>query len=397
MTKQSNSKPVLIVGAGPVGLSLALALARQHIPVSLFEKLPELNDEIRASTLHPPTLELLQSWGVVQDVLAQGYQVHRLMYWERQSRECIARFDYAAIAQDTPFPFRLQCPQHILTRILLPHLQQLPHVQIHMNHELTHFVDHGDRVEAFFVTPDGPQTAVGSYLCAADGANSQVRNQLKLPFEGMTYADRFLLIGTDYDFGMLFPDFGPVNYIFDPEEWVIILRLPDLARVVFRLRQEESAEEAMSETSLRRRLCRFVGMEVPFVIKTTQLYRVHQRVAETFRVGRVLLVGDAAHINNPAGGMGMNSGIHDAALLAEKLTAVFYHHAPDSLLDEYSHTRRAVALESIRRYTDQNYRDLAATDDTHRQQRNETLRAIAADPSRARAYLLHASMLAERV
>lgn len=393
--------PVLIVGAGPVGLSLALALGRQNVPVVVCEKTAELNEEIRASTLHPPTLELLQQWGVVEGVLAQGYPVGSLMYWERASREWIASFDYAAIASDTPFPYRLQCPQHILTRVLLPHLQQMPHVQVLFEHELTGFEQGETAVSAHFHTPNGRQTLTASYLCAADGANSTVRTQLGLAFEGMTYADRFLLIGTDYDFDALFPDFGPVNYIFDPKEWVIILRLPDLARVVFRLQQEEVAEEAMREEALRQRMWRFIGDEVPFAIKTTQLYRVHQRVAETFRVGRVLLLGDAAHINNPAGGMGMNSGIHDAALLAGALTAVFHptptSPAPDVLLDDYSRRRRAVALESIRSYTDQNYRDLSASDDSQRQQRNATLRTTAADPQLARAYLLKASMLAERI
>lgn len=392
-----STNPVLIIGAGPVGLSLALALGRQQVPVVVCEKLPELNEEIRASTLHPPTLEMLQAWGVVDEVLAEGYPVASLTYWERASRERIAAFDYAAIANDTPFPYRLQCPQHILTRVLLPHLQQMPHVQLLFDHELVGLEQGETAVSAHFHTPNGPQTIVGSYLCAADGANSTVRTQLGLAFEGMTYADRFLLIGTDYDFGTLFPNFGPVNYIFDPEEWVIILRLPDLARVVFRLRQNESAEEAMADAALRQRMWRFIGDEVPFDIKTTQLYRVHQRVAETFRLGRVLLLGDAAHINNPAGGMGMNSGIHDAADLAGKLTAVFSHHAPHTLLDDYSHSRRAVALQSIRSYTDQNYRDLSASDDQQRQQRNATLRATAADPQRAREYLLRASMLADRI
>jgi 3-(3-hydroxy-phenyl)propionate hydroxylase len=364
--------------------------------VVVCEKFPELNEEIRASTLHPPTLEMLQAWGVVDEVLATGYPVASLTYWERASRQRIAAFDYAAIANDTLFPYRLQCPQHILTRVLLPHLQQMPHVRVLFDHELVSFEQGEAAVSAHCTTPNGLQTIVGSYLCAADGANSTIRTQLGLAFEGMTYADRFLLIGTDYDFGTLFPGFGPVNYIFDPEEWVIILRLPDLARVVFRLRQEEVAEEAMAEAALRQRMWRFIGDEVPFDIKTTQLYRVHQRVAETFRQGRVLLLGDAAHINNPAGGMGMNSGIHDAYALAGRLTAVLSGQ-PDTLLDEYSQIRRAVAMKSIQQYTDKNYQDLSATDPAYRQKRNEELLATATDPARAREYLLRASMLGDRI
>jgi 3-(3-hydroxy-phenyl)propionate hydroxylase len=254
----------------------------------------------------------------------------------------------------------------------------------------------GTHIEAQFETENGRLTVKGSYLCGADGSTSAVRKAVGLSFEGMTYADRFLLIGTDYDFGTLFPDFGPVNYIYDPKEWVIILRLPDLARVVFRLRDDEDEDEAMAVLALQERMWHFIGEETDFGIKTTQLYRVHQRVAETFRRGRVLLLGDAAHINNPAGGMGMNSGIHDAYELAGRLTAVLQG-ASDDLLDEYSQIRRAVALENIRQYTDKNYKDLSATDPVYRRKRNEELRATAADVNRARDYLLRASMLADRI
>ncbi|MEM7113237.1 MAG: NAD(P)/FAD-dependent oxidoreductase [Chloroflexota bacterium] len=389
--------PILIVGAGPVGLSLALALSRNQVPVMIFEADAELNREIRASTLHPPTLELLDEWGVIDGVMAKGFRVDSLMYWERETRECITSFDYGAIVADTPYPFRLQCPQHILTRVLMPHVQAAETAVVHMNHTFVGYTDHGTHIEAEFETENGRKIIKGSYLCGADGSASTVRKQANISFTGMTYADRFLLIGTDYDFSTLFPNFGPVNYIYDPKEWVIILRLPDLARVVFRLREEETVEEATSDAALRDRLWRFVGEEVPFNIKTVQLYRVHQRVAGTFWQGRVLLLGDAAHINNPAGGMGMNSGIHDAADLAEKLTAVFQGANLDSLLAEYDRTRRSLALESIQSYTDKNYKDLSATDPAYRQQRNDNLRATAADPARAREYLLRAAMLADRI
>ena len=388
--------PILVVGAGPVGLSLSLALARRGMPVALFEADTELNTDIRASTFHPPTLEMLAEWGVLDGVMEQGFIVRQLMYWERQTRECIAAFDYEAIANDTPYPYRLQCPQHILTRVLMPHVVQSETAVVHMGHKFIGYRDMGTHIEAEFETRDGRRTVKGSYLCGADGSASSVRKAAGLSFEGMTYADRFLLIGTDYDFGSLFPDFGPVNYIYDPKEWVIILRLPDLARVVFRLRDDESTDEAMTESALQERMWRFIGEETDFNIKTTQLYRVHQRVAETFRQGRVLLLGDAAHINNPAGGMGMNSGIHDAYELADRLTAV-YQGASDHVLDDYSQTRRAVALQNIRQYTDKNYQDLSATDPAYRQKRNKALHDTAADPIQAREYLLRASMLADRI
>lgn len=291
--------PILICGAGPVGLSLATAFAHKGVPAILFEADSELNQEIRASTLHPKTLELFAQWGVTQAVIAEGNPVTQLMYWERATHECIATFDYATISDDTPFPFRLQCPQHVLTRTLKPIVEASPTVSVQMGHRLVRFADEGSHVTATFTTPEREVTIAGSYLCAADGSNSMIRQSLGLAFAGITYEDRFLLIGTDFDFTQLYPDLGPVNYIFDPQEWVIMLALPDLTRVVFRLRDEEDVMTAVSEPALRQRLWGFMGGEHPFNILTTQVYRVHQRVADTFRVGRVLLLGDAAHINTP--------------------------------------------------------------------------------------------------
>ncbi|MFO7536690.1 MAG: NAD(P)/FAD-dependent oxidoreductase [Chloroflexota bacterium] len=395
--------PILIIGAGPVGLSLALALARQRLSVELFEAMPDLSPEIRASTFHPPTLEMFAEWGVVDKVLAQGHKVDRLLYWERQSRELIAEFCYRHIAADTPFPFRLQCPQSVLTRTLKPLVEALPNARVHMNHRLVGFQDCGDHVTAELETPNGRIIIQGAYLCGADGASSTVRKGLDLGFEGMTYEDRFLLIGTDLDLRPHFPAIGPVNYMYDPDEWVIILYLADVVRVVFRLRPEEIEEEALAETAVRQRLHNFIGRPVNFNIKSRSVYRVHQRVADTFRQGRVLLLGDAAHINNPAGGMGMNSGIHDAYHLARALNqdlTGFQNlsglNQTDSL-DHYSQTRRQTALEAIRAYSDKNYADLSARDEAYRRRRNADLRATAADPAQARAYLLRASMMADRI
>lgn len=391
-----SSSPVLIIGAGPVGLSLAVALIKQGIRVEVFEALPELSGEIRASTFHPATLEMFAEWGVVDHVMAKGEKVDRLCYWERQTKERIAEFNYSAIANDTTFPFRLQCPQSVLTRTLRPLVEQSPLASVHMAHQLITFRDFGEEVEATFHTPGGTKIVRGSYLCGADGAKSVVRQELMLGFEGMTYKDRFLLVGTDLDLRPYYPDICPVNYMYDPEEWVIVLHLPDVVRLVFRLSDNEKAAVASQEMVVRRRIAHLLAAEANYHIKSISIYRVHQRVADTFRVGRVLLVGDAAHINNPSGGMGMNSGIHDAHCLAPRLTAVLRGHA-DHLLDEYSELRKTVALNLVKKYSDKNYKDLAANDESYRRQRNESMKLMAADPDLARAYLLQASMLDGRI
>lgn len=392
----SNQFPILIVGAGPVGLSLALSLARVGIHAEVFEADEELNTQIRASTFHPKTLELFETWGVVDDVIQYGYKVDQLQYWERATRKVIADFDYQVIAKDTKYPYRLQCPQHIATRVLKPSVERTEFGKVHMGHKLIDFVDCGTHVKARFETKNGIVEKEGSYLCGADGTHSTVRKQLNIGFQGKTYEDRFLLIGSDLNTNDLLPNAAQVCYVFDPQEWVIILNLPDIVRVVFRMQNDEDETIAMQEENLRKRISNFFGEVPPFEIKTTQLYRVHQRVADTFRVGRVVLVGDSAHNNNPSGGMGMNSGIHDAANLTEKLVRIRNGEA-DDVLDEYSNERRKYAIESVQLYSDQQYKNMAMTSDDERVKRNESLAEIAKDTKKAREYLLKASMLEERI
>jgi 3-(3-hydroxy-phenyl)propionate hydroxylase len=392
----SNQLPVLIAGAGPVGLSLALALSRASIPAEVFEMDAELNTQIRASTFHPKTLEMFQEWGVADEIIQHGYKVNRLQYWERAPRRLIADFDYACIADDTPYPYRLQCPQHIATRILKPAVEVTNTAKVHMGHKLIDFVDHDTHVTARFKTSNGIVEREGAYIVGADGTHSTVRRQLNIGFQGKTYEDRFLLIGSDLNTNDLFPGAAQVCYIFDPQEWVIILNLPDIVRVVFRMTDEEDEEAAMKEENLQARISNFFGKVPDYKIKTTQLYRVHQRVADTFRMGRALLVGDAAHNNNPSGGMGMNSGIHDAANLTEKFARI-WNGESDAILDDYSSERRQYAVESVQLYTDQQYKDMVMSAEEERERRNKSLAEAASDPAKARAYLLRASMLEERI
>ena len=388
--------PVLIVGAGPVGLCLARALTLQGVPVQVFETLPELSTEARASTFHPLTLEMFEAWDLLEPVLAQGHKVARLQYWERESRQLVADFDYQHIAGDTPYPFRLQLPQSQVTRIIKPMIENHPQGNVWMRHTLIDFTDQGDSVEAIFDTPDGQKTYQGAYLCGADGASSTVRKVLGLSFDGSTYPDRFLLLPCEIDLGPVFPKLGPVNYIFDPNEWVIILHLPDVVRIVFRIRPDEDERDAMDDRAIQKRLEGLVG-DLPYTLMNKSIYSVHQRVAETFRVGRVMLLGDAAHINNPAGGMGMNSGIHDAHNLANKLTRIICQQEGEHLLDLYASQRRNWAVDKVQHHTHETYATMVVQDEVARAQRNAQYRSWAQDSVKAREYLLRASMLDDRI
>lgn len=393
---KSHDLPVLIAGAGPVGLSVAASLVSQGFRVEVFEKGAELADEARASTFHASSLEYFAEWGLADDVIANGTKVHVLQFWERATREHVADFDYALIARDTPYPFRLQCPQNKVTRLIKPRIQATGLCNVHLSHEVLTQRDLGDHVELDVQTPGGHKTFKGSYVIGADGGASKVREALGMILEGETYEDRFLLVGTDLDYNSIFPEIGLVAYIYDPEEWVIIMHLPEVVRTVFRLKPDEDAEVALREDKVRARMLSFLGRPADFQISMAACYRVHQRVAPRFRVGRAILAGDAAHINNPTGGMGMNSGIHDAHLLGKMLGEVL-RGAPDARLDEYSEIRRRAAVEMVQASTARNYRDLALTDPAARMWRNREMAAAAADPIEARAYLLRASMLDHRI
>ncbi len=311
--------PVIIIGAGPVGMSLALACGRANIPAVVIEKDNAFIEEIRASTLHPPTLEMMEEWGVLDSLLAVGSKVDEITYWERENHTKIASFNYAAIRNDTAHPYRLHCPQHILLNQLRLVVDRFPSVDVRMRHQFLGFVEKDDQITASILNQDGEFEMHGSLICGTDGAASSVRQAMRMPFRGKTYPDRFLMIGTDFDFDTIFPHFGAVNYIFDPDEWVIILRLPSITRVVFRLKDHEDQTLVQQDDQIKERMWRFFGEKIAFNILSVQQYRTYQRIADSFSDGRAVILGDAAHINNPAGGMGMNSGIHDAYALAQAL------------------------------------------------------------------------------
>jgi 3-(3-hydroxy-phenyl)propionate hydroxylase len=390
------TSPILIIGAGPVGLSLATGLARQGIACHIFERGPQIVPEIRASTFHPATMEKMSEWGVIDRVLKLGHKVNRLQFWDRTTGQIVGDFDYKHIACDTPYPFRLQCPQHVYAEALLHTLKENPLVEVSFEHEFIAAQENPDGINAQFKTPHGHKTFSGNLLCGADGANSALRRYLRLEFDGMTYEDRFLLVGTDFDLSPYYPQMAPVSYIFDPEEWVITLQLHGLLRIVFQVHDDQDGDLELEEERIRNRVWKFLGEKKDFPILHKSIYRVHQRVAHTFRVGRSILLGDAAHINNPASGMGMNSGILDAALLTEMIARYLNTNA-DRWLDHYSENRRQYALDNIRNYTKQRYRDLSEKNPEMCQLRNHHYQEISSDMEKSRAFLLKASMLENRI
>ena len=381
---------VLIAGAGPVGLTAAANLVRHGVPVTVLEAGAELSEESRASTFHPPTLDMLDELGAASDIIAQGLVAPQFQYRTRQDG-ILAQFDFAAIADVSRHPFRLQCEQSRLTRILYRKLSANPAFRLEFGARVHDLCECDDMVEvAIERYGRRGETHRGRWLIGADGARSEVRRAADIAFDGFTWPERFLVISTPFDFSRAIPGLVSVSYVADPERWHFLLQIPGLWRVMFPVAGHESDELALSPDFAQALMAGIIPGISDYEISHTTLYKVHQRVAGTFRRGRTFLAGDAAHINNPLGGMGMNGGIHDAMNLTTRLARVWHDRAPQEDLDRYDGQRRLVTLEYIEQQSIQNKRNLEAADPEFRNR----LAHIAADPGRTYEYLLRVSMIA---
>jgi 3-(3-hydroxy-phenyl)propionate hydroxylase len=380
---------ILIAGAGPVGLVAAAHLARAGIPVTVFEEGADLSEESRASTFHPPTLDMLAELEAADSLIAQGLKAPAFQYRSKK-HGLLAQFDFAAIADATRHPFRVQCEQSKLTRILHEGLRNNPNYEIQFGSRVTGLRQDADGVEVTLDRSGRSETHRGRYLIGADGASSTVRRTLGVEFEGFTWPDRLLVVSTPFDFHAAIPGLTAVNYVADPERWYFLLQIPGLWRVMFLVNEDASDERVQTREFAQSLMAGVLPGVTNYEIDHITLYKVHQRVAKTFREGRAFLIGDAAHINNPLGGMGMNGGIHDAVNLAGRMAAVCRGEKPDAELDRFDKQRRLVTLEYIQKYTIQNKKNLESSGDEF----GKSLREIAADPARTRDYLLRVSMIA---
>ncbi len=387
-----NHAHVLIAGAGPVGLVSALVLGRAGLRVTVIEAASELSGDLRASTFHPPTLDMLAVYGLTDSLVRQGL-VARYTQQRDRTEGLVAEFDMQLLAGDTDFPFRLQCEQWKLTQLIKAQLDLLPDVALMFNTEVESVSQSADTVHLQLQTDGEPHHMQGDYLIGADGAWSAVRKSMGIEFEGFTYPERFLVVSTAFEFAEHLPRLSYVNYCSDPLEWCVLLRVPTLWRVLFPTRPNETDADVLDDASVQARLQNLLPQSQPYQTVHRTLYKVHQRVAQSFRKNRVLLAGDAAHINNPLGGMGMNGGVHDAINLCAKLLGVLQQgHSPDSL-DRYERQRRAIAIEYINASTARNKKEIEERDPVLRRRTQDELRATASNPVAAKNYLRKTSML----
>jgi 3-(3-hydroxy-phenyl)propionate hydroxylase len=375
---------VLIVGGGPVGALTALLLGRAGVPVTLAEREEGVQLDYRASTFHPPTLDLLEECGAEAALMRMGL-VARVSQFRDRQRGKVAEFDLAVLERDTRHPFRLQCEQFKLVDWLYGELPKAG-VELLFRHDFA-------GIEGDAALFEGGKRIAFDVLIGADGGRSAVRKAAGIEFEGFTYPEHFLVAGTRYDFKARMPDICSVNYTADPVEWYLLLEIPDMWRFITPADPSLDPDDAVADARIQASLQNLAPRAEPYEILVKGVYRVHQRVARTYRSGPVFLVGDAAHLNNPLGGMGLNGGIHDALSLSSRLAAVWHGRAADSKLDGYEPQRRPEAISAINAITERNKKLMEERDPEVRRRNLERMAATAADPKLAYQYMLETSMI----
>jgi 3-(3-hydroxy-phenyl)propionate hydroxylase len=383
---------VLIVGAGPVGLVAATALAEQGIPSTIIEASRDLPRDLRASTFHPPTLDMLDRFGLGKELVAQGLVCPQWQFRDR-NEGVVATFDLSILADETAHPYRLQCEQWKLTGLLRDLIDKSGLAEIIYEASAVD-VEQSDKGVALTIErPDGVREVLtGRYLIAADGARSVVRKKLDVVFDGLTIPEIFLSMSTHFDFGEAIDDLAPIAYITDPDEWAVLLRTPTLWRVLLPTDPNLTDDEIKDPALMERRLQKLCPQDGAYDVAHATAYRVHERVADRYVSGRIALAGDAAHLNNPLGGMGMNGGIHDAMNLAGKIGEI-WKGAPLDTLGRYERQRRKVALETVQATTLRNRRMLAEKDPEARRAYHQEMRDTVEDPARHHAFLMRSSMI----
>ncbi len=385
---------VLIAGAGPAGMVAAMQLATQGIPVTVCEALDALPTDLRASTFHPPTMDLLDRFdGLMAELIDWGLIAPTWQYRDRKEG-VVATYDMGLLADESGHPYRLQAEQWKLTLLLEKRLRDIPHAELLFEHEALGARQDGDHAYLKVKTPDGEKELKGRFVVGADGANSAVRRSNDIAFDGITFPEFYVTLSTDHEFARDLPGLTYVNYIADPSEWLVLLRTVQNWRVLLPTDGNLTHEQILDDENVQRRLNAVAPQDKPFNVLHKTIYRVHERVADQYALGRILLAGDAAHINNPLGGMGMNGGIQDAFNLAEKLVEVWQGGEADQLLGRYERQRKKVAKDFVQQNAIRNREQLRESDPELRRKRHDEMRRVAEDPKLCKEFLLRSSMIA---
>jgi 2-polyprenyl-6-methoxyphenol hydroxylase-like FAD-dependent oxidoreductase len=374
---------VLIVGAGPVGLAVAAALEARGVDAMLVDKAPAMANTSRAAVIHARTLEVLRGIDVSDELVRRGLIVPRFTVRDRDRALLTIDFD----GLPTPYPYTLMLPQDVTEAVLTSRLERLGG-RVHRPCELARLDQDGDGVSA---TMAGGETVRAAYVVGADGMHSAVRDQTGIGFAGDAYGHSFVLADVHLDWEF---DDREVMLYFAPAGLVVVAPLPgDRHRIVATV---DTAPEHPDRDHIQALLDARGPQKRPARVEDvvwSSRFRVHHRLADRYRDGRVFLAGDAAHVHSPAGGQGMNTGIQDAVALAARLAAVLRDGAGERTLDDYQAERRPVAAAVVA-LTDRMTRVATVNRPRARTLRNAALSMLNRLPGMHRRIALNLSELA---
>ena len=384
---------VAIAGGGPVGMTTALLLARAGISVTLLELEPSVSLDLRASTFHPPTLDMLDTIGIGETLVAAGIPCPHWQIRLHPSGER-AVFELGVLSDLTRHPYRLQCEQWKLSQALLAALgPESAKVEVAFSSRVATLAQDDDGVDVGIETPLGERKVRARFLVGADGSRSAVRSGLGLPFEGQTYPETTLLATTTFPFEEHLEGLSNVSYCWKEGGNFALLRVPGRWRVSIYPREDIDLDAQLSEPAIEASLQVIVPRPERYEVVERRPYRVHQRIVPRYGEGRVWLAGDAAHLNSPTGGMGLNGGIHDAFELAAALIDVLKGGKGPERLSLYDRRRRPVAAVQILEQSDRNRARMRERDPHKRREILSGLQALTRDREKLRDYMIKTSMI----
>ena len=369
---------VVIVGAGPVGLVNALALARQGISVAVLEREADVFRAPRAMTYHWSALYGLADLGLLEHMKRAGFIVHETNFHVFATGENVT-LSLEPLQGRVDHPYNLTLGQDRFAEIVIDHLKEYPHAQVMWSTDVTAVVDAGDRVDVRIAQGGETRTLSTQWVIAADGAQSQTRKQVGLAFGGMTWPQKFIATNVRFDFATL--GLWQTNYLVDPHVGSVVakVRADGLWRVTW------SEDANIPDEGVDERVAAHYAAILPagasYELVSKSMYRMHQRGVERMRVGRVIFVGDAAHATNPTSGFGLVGGLHDSYVLSEALGSVIRGESSDSVLDRYSDDRLAAFWTVSSPVSTESKRLVFHSDDADRLECDMKMyRRIAADP-----------------
>ena len=386
-----KSAKVIIIGAGPVGTFAAYCLAEYGIETLVLESESTCETDMRASTFHPSTLKYLDNLDLADELIEKGLKAPIFQYRIRSTDE-VLEFNLEELDDVLDFPFRLQCEQYKFARMLAGKLDSHRHSSVLFNRKLINFTERDHKVTLDVDHHGTNEQYQCDYLIGADGANSIVRRNLGIEFSGFTYEEKFFTLSTEKPLEDYFSNLSYVNYVSDPEEWFVLLKAPSAWRILVPVPQKLDDKAIKSNDYVSDIFTRVLNSSDPIETIHRTIYRVHQRVVNKMRYGRIMLAGDSAHLNNPLGGFGMNGGLHDAWNLAEKLDGIINHNKDKDLLDLYDRQRRTVMNDFIQKQTIRNKKMIEETGDIKFSSEWMRMRNLHENENKRREYMLRQSM-----